>query len=86
MSHFIDYKATGENISKLMEKYHVTPTELAEMLDISTQAVYYYKRGKKIPNLSHFYAISCIFQTPMEEIVVTKGIPQFLEKQAHLSE
>ena len=66
----INVEKTGINIRKIMNDKGITVKQLSEYASTSVQAIYHYFQGKSLPSLDNLYAMSKLFQVPMDEIIV----------------
>ena len=67
----IDMRKTGENIKRIREKYNISVRELQRYLGLeSPQAIYQWQRGISLPTVDHLCALSHLFGTSMDEIIV----------------
>lgn len=72
----IDVYRTGLRLKGACEKRHRTAKDVQEFLGLAAlQSVYGWFRGKTLPSLDNFYALSCYLGMSMEDMVVTKGEP-----------
>lgn len=67
----IDVKATGARIKKLRTERGLTIREVSEYMGFTTdQAVCKWQRGDSLPTVDNLYALSKLFGTTMEDILV----------------
>lgn len=67
----IDTNKTGINIRNIMEEKGFTVKEIQYFLGFSTpQSVYHWFDGRNLPSLDNLYALSELFQVPMDELIV----------------
>lgn len=67
----IDVKATGERIKELRKKSGLTIREVSEYMGFTTdQAVCKWQRGDSLPTVDNLYALSRLYGTSMEDILV----------------
>ena len=67
----IDVKATGARIKELRKKRGLTIREVSEYMGFTTdQAVCKWQRGDSLPTLDNLYALSRLYGTTMEDILV----------------
>lgn len=67
----IDVKATGARIRKLRMERGLTIREVSEYMGFTTdQAVCKWQRGDSLPTVDNLYALSKLFGTTMEDILV----------------
>jgi len=61
-------KKLVSKIKELREKEDIKQQELAEMVDVSRQTIYYLEKGSYNPSLTLSMRISEVFEKPIEEI------------------
>lgn len=66
--------SVGEKIKKKREKIGLTQTELAIMSGITGPGLSMIEKGKRMPNIKTFYAISKALSTTMDELYHEKDI------------
>lgn len=67
----INLPATGRRIRQLRMERNITVAELSEFMGFCDErAVYKWQSGASLPKIDHLYALSIIFQTTMEDIIV----------------
>lgn len=70
MCRIINLVKTGDKIKELMIKNNLTPTDIQEYLSLScVQSVYRWINGKSLPTVDNLFALSCLFNVSMDEIV-----------------
>ena len=70
----IDAKVTGENILLRRLELGYTVLDVQQYLNLSCpQAVYHWQKGRALPNLDNFYALSVMLDTTINELVAKKG-------------
>ena len=70
----IDVKATGARIKELRKKRGLTIREVSEYMGFTTdQAVCKWQRGDSLPTVDNLYALSKLYGTTMEDILVGNG-------------
>ena len=70
----IDLAATGKNIVRLRKAHGLSVRDLQEYFGFEMpQAIYKWQQGKCLPTVDNLFALSCILQTPMNEIIVCTG-------------
>lgn len=68
----IDMKRTGQNIIFLRTEHGLSVRELQRLLGFATpQAIYKWQNGTSLPTIDNLVALSCIFSTPIDAILVT---------------
>lgn len=64
----IDKRKTGIQLRKLMDKNGLSVKEVQQYLELgSVQSVYHWLNGISLPTVDNLYALSELFQVPMEE-------------------
>lgn len=67
----IDPVATGRNIRQLRKAKKIKVDEIREFLGLeSQQAVYKWQRGESLPTIDNLYALSSLFDTPIDGILM----------------
>jgi len=67
----IDLKATGARIKELRIKNQLSVEEVSHFMGFeSIQAVYKWQRGESLPSIDSLYALSLLFRTSMDEILI----------------
>jgi len=67
----IDLVATGKRICELRKEKKIKVREISEFMGFTEpQAVYKWQRGDTLPTVDNLYALSILFETPMENIIV----------------
>jgi len=68
----IDLAATGKNIVRLREERGLSVKDLQEYFGFEEpQAIYKWQWGKTLPKVDHLYALSCLFNVPMDDIIIS---------------
>ena len=66
----LDLKETGKRIKNLREEKDLSVEEVTKFLgDISAQSVYKWQRGESLPTVDNLYALSKLFNTPVDDIL-----------------
>lgn len=66
----IDKRKTGIHLRRLMEERNLTVRDVQQYLELgSVQSVYHWLNGISMPTVDNLYALSELFQLPMDEIV-----------------
>ena len=66
----IDKRKTGIHLRRLMEERELTVRDIQQYLGRgSVQSVYHWLNGISMPTVDNLYALSELFQLPMDEIV-----------------
>ena len=80
----IDVYATGKNIERLRKEKGLSVRDIASFMGfLEPQAVYKWQQGKALPSLDNMFALSVLFQVPMENILVRQTTE--MEKGKHLA-
>lgn len=67
----IDMKATGMRIRREMEQRKLTVKEVQKYLNLSSvQSIYHWLYGQSMPSIDHLYALSELFQVPVDALIV----------------
>ena len=70
----IDLEATGRRIKELRKEKHYSVEQVSEYMGFeSVQAVYKWQSGKSLPTLDNMFALSRLFDTPIENILIERG-------------
>lgn len=81
----IDKIQTGERIRQLMRENSLTVKDIKEYLALaSVQGIYLWLNGSTVPSIDNLYALSELFQVPMDEIVCGSRKP--VGEAAHIAE
>ncbi len=66
----LDPKATGVNLRRIMDEQGFSVKQIQQYLGISSvQSVYHWLNGITMPSLDNLYALSQLFQMPMDALV-----------------
>ena len=66
----IDLRATGERIKQLRKERRLRVTDISDYMNFTEpQAVYKWQRGESLPTIDNLYALSKLFNTPMDNII-----------------
>lgn len=67
----INVKATGARIKQLRKERGLTIRDISEYMGFTTdQAVCKWQRGDSLPSLDNLYALSRLYGTTMEDILI----------------
>ena len=67
----LDTKATGARIRELRKARHLKVEDVARFMGFeSEQAVYKWQRGDSLPTVDNLYALSRLFGTTVDDILV----------------
>ena len=80
----IDVYETGKNIERLRKEKGLRVKDISSYMGfLEPQAVYKWQQGKALPSLDNMFALSVLFQVPMENILVRQTTE--MEKGKHLA-
>lgn len=66
----INLKETGINLRRIMDKRGISAKDIQEYLNLaSVQSVYNWCNGINMPTIDNLYALSQLFQLPIDAIV-----------------
>lgn len=66
----INKRETGVNLRRIMDMKGITPKEVQEYLNLGcVQSVYRWLDGINMPTIDNLYALSELFQVPIDTIV-----------------
>ncbi len=66
----INKRKTGINLRKIMDQHGITVKDVQEYLGLgSVQSVYHWLNGLSIPSVDNLYALSELFQMPMDSLI-----------------
>lgn len=66
----LDLQATGQQIKKLRKEKQMTVTDICEYMGFENpQAVYKWQRGESLPTVDNLFALSRLFETPIDNIL-----------------
>ncbi|MCR4642701.1 MAG: helix-turn-helix domain-containing protein [Lachnospiraceae bacterium] len=66
----INLKATGARIRELRLAHHLSVDDVARYMGFETgQAIYKWQRGDTLPTVDNLYALSCLFETTIDDIL-----------------
>ena len=69
----IDLEATGRRIKDLRKEKNYTVEQISEYMGFgSVQAVYKWQSGKSLPTLDNMFALSRLFDTPIDGMLIEK--------------
>lgn len=67
---YIDWISTGKNVKELMKEKNISTKELAEKLEVSSQTICYYLKGKRAPNLVHIVNIAFALNVSIDSLII----------------
>ena len=66
----IDKRATGIHMRKLMDERGLTVKDVQQYLNLgSVQSVYHWLNGISLPSIDNLYALSDLFQIPVDDML-----------------
>ena len=66
----IDKQRTGQRIRMLMKQQNITVKQIQEYLNLScVQGIYHWLDGTSMPTVDNLYALSELFEVPMDYIM-----------------
>ena len=69
----INMIATGNNITRLRKEKGISVKQIQEVMGFNTpQAIFKWQRGETMPTLDNLIVLSELFNSTIEEIVVTE--------------
>lgn len=69
----IDITKTGQNMKRIMQLKGFTVKDIQEFLELSTpQSIYHWFDGRNLPTIDNLYALSELFQIPVDAMLVEK--------------
>ena len=67
----IDITATSHNIRNIMQAKNITVKDIQQFLGLETpQSVYHWLSGRNMPTIDNLYALSELFQLPIDAIII----------------
>lgn len=67
----INMKATAIRLRQIMKQQKITAKDIQKYLNLScVQSVYHWLSGRNLPTIDNLYALSGLFQMPMDDLVV----------------
>lgn len=66
----IDKRETGINIRRIMDHHKLTVKDVQQFLGLgSAQSIYHWLNGISLPTIDNLYALSELFQMPMDDLI-----------------
>ena len=66
----IDKRETGINLRRIMDQRGLTVKDVQQYLGLgSVQSVYHWLNGSSMPTIDNLYALSELFQKPIDDLV-----------------
>ena len=79
-----NYRRENGNIERLRKEKGLRVKDISSYMGfLEPQAVYKWQQGKALPSLDNMFALSVLFQVPMENILVRQTTE--MEKGKHLA-
>lgn len=70
----IDPAATGQNILRLRKEKGLSVKDLQRWFCFDApRAIYKWQKGETLPSIDNLFALSILFDVPMEQILVARG-------------
>lgn len=67
----INMKATGIRLRQIMDRKNITVKDIQQYLNLScVQSIYRWLGGYSMPTVDHLYALSGLFQVPIDYLIV----------------
>ena len=67
----IDMKATGMRLRRIMKQKKISPKAVQDFLGLScVQSIYRWLNGCSMPSVDHLYALSELFQMPIDQMII----------------
>lgn len=72
----INKRETGINLRRIMDRRGITVKEVQQYLELaSVQSVYHWLNGLSMPTIDNLYALSELFQIPIDKMVCGNRAP-----------
>ena len=66
----LDMQATGQQIKKLRVERQISVNDICDYMGFENpQAVYKWQRGESLPTVDNLFALSRLFETPIDHIL-----------------
>lgn len=66
----IDKRETGINMRRIMDQHKLTVKDVQQFLGLgSAQSIYHWLNGISLPTIDNLYALSELFQVPMDDLI-----------------
>ena len=67
----VDLERTGQNIKRIMQLKGLSVKDVQDFLELSTpQSIYHWFDGRNLPTIDNLYALSDLFQIPVDAMLV----------------
>lgn len=81
-----DSKSIGQNIKKIRKSKGLSQKELADLVNVSQSAIYYYESGKREIKWDMILKIAVALKTPLDQFVEVKETEEKVINQPSLQE
>lgn len=72
----INKRETGINLRRIMDAKGITVRDVQQYLEIgSVQSIYHWLNGNSLPTIDNLYALSELFQMPVDEMICGNRTP-----------
>ena len=79
----IDLAATGDNIRRLRLERGLTVREMQSYFGFEEpRAIYKWQKGQSLPSVDNLYALGCLFEVSMDQILIPIPELHTVEQQA----
>ena len=68
----LDMEATGKRIGRCLDKSNLSDKDLAEIMNISVQAINKWRHGHSIPDIDKLYLLSRILNVKVDDLLVSR--------------
>lgn len=66
----INRRETGVNLRRIMDQRQLSVKDVQESLELeSIQSIYHWLNGVSLPTIDNLYALSELFQLPMDDLI-----------------
>lgn len=73
----LDMKLTGKKLCTAIKNSGYSVKDLQEMLYLScSNPIYKWMRGDTLPSIDNLYRLSCILDTPMEDLLAVQNVEE----------
>ena len=72
----INKRETGINLRRIMDARGITVKDVQQYLELgSVQSIYHWLNGNSLPTIDNLYALSELFQMPVDEMICGNRTP-----------
>ena len=72
----INKRETGINLRRIMDAKGITVKDVQQYLELgSVQSIYHWLNGNSLPTIDNLYALSELFQMPVDEMICGNRTP-----------